>query len=459
MNHFFLLSQINQSSTSLPAEVVSGLFLALFLIIGFFIFYLCLRSLLYICPPNEALIFSGRKHGQRDGSIRGFRVVFGGRGWRVPILERVDRMNLNTFEVPISIKGAYSQGGIALNVEAVANVKVSSDQGVIGNAIERFLGQPPSAISKVSKETLEGHLRGVLARLTPEQINEDRLKFAEELSNESELDLKKLGLHLDTFKIQHVSDESRYLDSIGREAIANIIKDAEIAESDAKRMAEKIESEDLAKANVAGSNADANIAKMRNELRKIQADLESKVTVEQETTKAAAREARAKAEQELQKIRSEVERLRLKVDEILPAEADQVAREHQAKGDAANVRERGIAAGQALEAFHAAWREAGPAAMNIAVMDDLEKILKATTETVKKVKIGTVKLMDNGDGKTLTNYVASYPAIFHTILASVRDTVGIDVPQILQGHSMATNQAPPNEEPKTKAVKTGEVKK
>ncbi|MEI8282334.1 MAG: flotillin family protein, partial [Armatimonadota bacterium] len=154
MNPFLPLSQINQSATSLPAEVVSGLFLALFLIIGFFIFYLCLRSLLYICPPNEALIFSGRKHGQSDGSIRGFRVVFGGRAWRVPILERVDRMNLNTFEVPISIKGAYSQGGIALNVEAVANVKVSSDQGVIGNAIERFLGQPPTAISKVSKETL-----------------------------------------------------------------------------------------------------------------------------------------------------------------------------------------------------------------------------------------------------------------------------------------------------------------
>jgi flotillin len=458
MNYFIPFMQLGKTGSSLPAEVVSGLFLALFLIIGFFVFYLFLKSLLYICPPNEALIFSGRKHNQRDGSIRGFRVVFGGRGWRVPILERVDRMNLNTFEVPISIKGAYSQGGIALNVEAVANVKVSSEQGVIGNAIERFLGQPPTAIRRVSKETLEGHLRGVLARLTPEQINEDRLKFAEELSNESELDLKKLGLHLDTFKIQHVSDESRYLDSIGREAIANIIKDAEIAESDAKRMAEKIESEELAKANVAGANADANVARMRNELRKIQADLESRVTVEQETTKAAAREARAKAEQELQQIRSQVEGLRLKVDEILPAEADQVAREYQAKGDAASVRERGIAAGQALEAFHAAWREAGPAAMNIAVMDDLEKILKATTETVKKVKIGTVKLMDNGDGKTLTNYVASYPAIFHTILASVRDTVGIDVPQILQGQGAHMAELK-SEAPNTDAPRPKEVKK
>ena len=142
--------QLDGASSSLPAQVVSGLFLALFLIIGFFVLYMIFRTLLYICPPNEALIFSGRKHSQSDGSVRGFRVVFGGRGWRVPIFERVDRMNLNTFEVPISIRGAYSQGGIALNVEAVANVKVSSEQGVIGNAIERFLGQPPTAISKVS---------------------------------------------------------------------------------------------------------------------------------------------------------------------------------------------------------------------------------------------------------------------------------------------------------------------
>ena len=147
------------------------------------------------------------------------------------------------------------------------------------------------------------------------------------------------------------------------------------------------------------------------------------------------------------------------MDEILPAEADQVAREFQAKGDAASVRERGIAAGQALEAFHAAWREAGPAAMNIAVMDDLEKILKATTETVKKVKIGTVKLVDNGDGKTLTNYVASYPAIFHQILASVRDTVGIDVPQILQGQSAHMALEPKGQATKTNVLSTKEVKK
>jgi len=261
------------------------------------------KSMLHICPPNEVLIFSGRRKKLSDGSSRGFRTVLGGRGMRIPIIETVSRMSVNIMEVPIAIRGAYSKGGIALNVDAIANVKISSDPVVIGNAIERFLGRDPNEIRRVAKETLEGHLRGVLAKLTPEEINEDRLKFADELSSESEQDLKKLGIHLDTFKIQHVSDDKHYLDSIGREAIANVIRDAEMAESDATRSAEQSEAENRSRCNVVKANVEANISKMVNELRKVQAELDSKVRAEEEITLASAREARVRAEQELQKVR------------------------------------------------------------------------------------------------------------------------------------------------------------
>src|SRR5690606_35191854 len=118
--------------------------------------------------------------------------------------------------------------------EAIANIKVSSDPKYINNAIERFLDRDINEIRRVSKETLEGHLRGVIATLTPEQVNEDRLTFAETLATETEEDLVKLGLHLDTFKILHVNDEVGYLDATGRKAIANIVRAAEISESDAK---------------------------------------------------------------------------------------------------------------------------------------------------------------------------------------------------------------------------------
>ena len=415
------------------ALAIAGLLLVAFLaLVGF------VKSMLHICPPNEVLIFSGRRRKLADGSSRGFRTVLGGRGIRIPVIETVSRMSVNTMEVPIAIRGAYSKGGIALNVDAIANIKISSDPMVIGNAIERFLGRNPDEIRRVAKETLEGHLRGVLAKLTPEEINEDRLKFADELSSESEQDLKKLGIHLDTFKIQHVSDDKHYLDSIGREAIANVIRDAEIAESNATRSAEQAEAENRSRSNVIKANVDANISKMINELRKVQAELDAQVRAEEERTLAAAREARAKAEQELQQVRTEVESLRLQADQVLPAEAAQKAQQFKAKGDAAILRESGLAASQSLELMSAAWREAGDSAMTIYLIEDFEKILASAATGVAKVKIGNLNMIDGGDGKVLSSYVSSYPAMLTSIFDSVTLSTGIDLQKAISGRSTTT---------------------
>src|SRR5579862_4923586 len=403
---------------------------AIVAILGLFIF---LKSMLYICPPNEVLIFSGRRKRFADGSIRGCRTVFGGRGVRIPIIETVDKMSLNIMEVPITIRGAYSKGGIALNVEAIANVKISSDEVIINNAIERFLGRDPNEIRRVAKETLEGHLRGVLARLTPEEINEDRLKFSDELATESEMDLKKLGIHLDTFKIQHVSDDKHYLDSIGRGAVANVIRDAEMAESDAMQSANKSESENRGRANVVKANVDANISKLVNELRKVQAELDSKVKAEEERTLAAAREARAKAEQELQQVRAELETVRLQADQVIPAEALLKAQEFKARGDAAILRERGVAASQALELMNAAWKEAGDSALTIYLIEDFEKILGSAAKGVAKVKVGNLQMIDAGNGRVLSSYISSYPAMLSSIFEAVAQSTGIDIPKAIAG--------------------------
>jgi flotillin len=415
---------------------IAGLTMGGAILIGLLMFIWLMKSLLHICTPNEVLIFSGRRHRLADGSLRGFRVIVGGRGWRMPFIEKVDRMNLNVMEVPIPIRGAYSKGGIPLNVDAIANVKVSSDSRYIGNAIERFLGRDPNEIRRVAKETLEGHLRGVLARLTPEEVNEDRLKFAEELSVESEADLSKLGIHLDTFKIQHVSDEKHYLDSIGREAIANIIKDAEIAESDARRDAELAEAENQARATVMKSNVDAQVARMKNELRTIQAELEAQVRAEEERSSAAAREARAKAEQELQQIRAGLEEIRLKTDQIVPAEANRIAQEYKARGDAAILRERGYAVSQSLDLLTQAWAEAGDSALAIVLIDDIEKIIRTAGAGVARMKIGELSMIDGGDGQVLASYVASYPAMLGSMFDALAKTTGIDVPKAISGANL-----------------------
>src|SRR5262245_10115351 len=126
-----------------------------------------LKRILYIAAPNEVLIFSGRRHVTADGRDVGFRVVAGGRAVRVPIIESVERMAASRLSGPMVVNGAYSQGAIPLSVHAVANVKISTDPAVMMNAIERFLGRGRDEMARVAKETLEGHLRGVLATMTP----------------------------------------------------------------------------------------------------------------------------------------------------------------------------------------------------------------------------------------------------------------------------------------------------
>ncbi|HTQ11397.1 MAG TPA: SPFH domain-containing protein [Fimbriimonadaceae bacterium] len=427
-----LLGQTDQVSLNGDVVIAAIIVVVLLVLLGF------IKSMLQICPPNEVLIFSGRKRRLADGSLRGCRTVFGGRGFRWPIFETVSRMSLNVMEVPITIKGAYSKGGIALNVEAIANVKISSDEVIVNNAIERFLGRDPNEIKRVAKETLEGHLRGVLSRLTPEEVNEDRLKFADELATESEMDLRKLGIHLDTFKIQHVSDDKHYLDSIGRGAVATVIRDAEIAESDAMRAANQAEAENRGRANVVKANVDANIAKLVNELRRVQADLDANVKSEEERTLAAAREARAKAEQELQQVRAELEGIRLQADQVIPAEALLRAQEYKARGDAAILRERGVAASQALELMNSAWSEAGESALTIYLIEDFEKILAGAAKGVSKMKVGNLQMIDGGDGKVLSSYISSYPAMLSSVFEAVAQSTGIDIPKAISGNGAAS---------------------
>ena len=173
------------------------------------------RWMIRICRPNEMLIVTGSKSNQGGQGVKGYRVVAnGGCTFVKPILETARRMDVTLLPVLVEVSNAYSKGGTPLNIQAIANVKVSTDPAVRNNAIERFLGRDTKEIVQVAKENLEGNLRSVLAQLTPEQVNEDRLRFAEQIAEEVGEDLRRLGLQLDTLKITSVFDDVDYLNSI-----------------------------------------------------------------------------------------------------------------------------------------------------------------------------------------------------------------------------------------------------
>jgi flotillin len=391
------------------------------------------RRLLYICAPNEILIFSGRRHTTPDGRQVGFRVVTGGRAVRVPIVETVEQMDVSLISVPMAVNGAYSQGGIPLTVHAIANVKVSTDPAVVTNAIERFLGRSRDEIARVAKETLEGHLRGVLATMTPEQVNEDRLTFASRLADEAGEDLRKLGLQLDTLKFQHVADDRKYLDSIGRTRVAEIIREAEVAESDAVRSAEEAESRARGRGEVAQTRAQATIQQKQNELRRVRAELDAQAKSEEERAIAAAEAARAEAEKELQRIRGELETLRLQADVTIPAEADRRATELEAAGHAALAAEQGKATAQALDLLADAWKKSNGRAMDIVVLQQIEEIVGKVCGAAAKIEVGSATVLDGGDGKALAAYASARPQAVSALLDEIARTTGVDVTRILKG--------------------------
>lgn len=406
----------------------TGLGLILLFILALF------KQFLLIGKPNEVLVFSGRTRKLADGSEVGYREILGGGWtWRWPIIEKVDRMKLTTIPIEIQTTNAYSAGGIPLNVHAVANIKVSSNPSRVKNAIERFMGRDPLEIQRVGKETLEGHLRGVLARLTPEEVNEDRLKFAQELTAEADEDFVKLGLDLDVLKIQNVSDDVEYLDSIGRSRIAEVIRDAEIAESDARSEALQAEAAATESGDVATQDSERTIVQKQNELRELKGRLEADVSAEEKKAERAAAEARASAEVELQELRRQVEELRLQADIVLPAEAQRQAAIFDAQGKAAYTEEEGRAQAAVLQMMTDAWLRAGDDAKDIFLIQQLETVLQTVVERVNSVEIDQVNLLDGGQGEALPRHVASFPAMVRQVLEELHGSTGVDVPGILSG--------------------------
>jgi flotillin len=421
---------VNDLFSSLPGDFLTIPVAAFGGAAGLLVLLAFVKQFLIICRPHEILIFAGRQHRREDGSEVGYRVVFGGRAWRVPIIETVDRMDMRSIPIDVQVQGAYTRVGIPLKVRAIAVVKIASHPDVVMNAVERFLGRGLGDVQQVAKETLEGNLRGVLATLTPEEVNQDRLKFAESLSAEVEHDLAKLGLHLDVLKIQHVTDDAKYLDSIGRGQIAHVIKEAEIAESNARNEAAKEAAAAEMRAKVAESEAEQAIAQRRNEVRRVAAELEAQAKSAEERAEAGALAAQATAMQALEGVRRELESLRLQADVVIPAEIQRESAALAAAGAAATIAENGRATAESLALVSEAWMKAGPSANDMFLINKIEDITRIVVEGVKRMEIGNINLVD-ADGQSLPRLAAAYPASVAAVLRSLFQTTGVDITALL----------------------------
>ena len=172
--------------------------------------------------PNQAAVISGRKRKLPDGIVVGYRLVRGGATLVIPFLEKVEYLDLNVLTVPLSTSRAYTVEGVPVSVKAVANVKIKGDNTSLRSAAERFLGMNDNEFHQLVFQTLEGHLRAILGTLTVEEINNDRLSFAQKLTTEAAGDLEKMGIGLDALTIQEISDDEGYLDALGKRRTAEV---------------------------------------------------------------------------------------------------------------------------------------------------------------------------------------------------------------------------------------------
>lgn len=394
---------------------------------------LTIKKLLVIAPPNFAAVITGRQRQLEDGTRIGYRTVSGGRSMRVPLVEQVQWMSLSTIPLEISVADAYSKGNIPLEVKAVANLKIaSSPDAVFNNAVERLLGKPLSEIEGLARETLTGNLRGVLSKLTPEEVNEDRLGFARHLSEEADHDLKKLGLQLDVLKIQHVSDRVGYLKAMGEKATSEAIRDAEIAKANAQAETALRQAEATRVSEVATAQAATAIAEAQNLLRVRQAELGREAQTAEKVARAEAERAEAVARTQLELQRVELEKTRLQADVVQPAEAARMAAESRAKADAAPILENGRAQAEALRMLLAEINKAGETGLQVFIAEKLPALLTSALDSMKSIDIDRVTVIDSGSGKGVANATTQKVNASLAAVQQVADSMGLDIEAIVR---------------------------
>jgi flotillin len=406
------------------------------ILIGFGILFIVVTFLLLVAKftrvgnPSELLVISGR----RSSGNLGYRTLIGGRTVVIPIIEKVSMLSLRNMQVGLEVK-AQSGGGkmIPITVTGVANVKVSSEPEVRGNAIERFLGQPQQEMEKVARETLEGGLRAVIGKMIPEDIVEDRDKFVATVMNEVNDDFRKLGLVIDSVNIQNVHDDDQYLESIARKASAEVRAnarqfeaqrkaEADIKEAEAEALARKARAERDAeaksaeaagrqKAESARLAAEKSIAEANNALRIRQAEL--------------AREAAAK-EAEAQSAAAQAEEARLLATQVKQAHADREAAKANAEGTAATVLEEGKARAAAIECIGVAIQK-HPDALKVMLAEMLPGVVQEISKTISNVELSRVTVIDSGNGQAIAGAALGRARMLSESLATLESVLGIDL--------------------------------
>ena len=404
------------------------------------------------CPSDKVMVVYGNVGSNKDGTSRSSKCIHGGAAFVWPIIQAAEFLDLTPISISVDLQNALSRQNIRINVPSTFTVGISTENGVMQNAAERLLGLKLGQIQELAKDIIFGQLRLVIATMDIEEINADRDKFLDAVSRNVETELKKIGLRLINVNVTDISDESGYIEALGKEAAAKAINDAKrtvaekerdgsigvanadrdqrVSVSEANALA--IEGENNAKVQVAMSDAqrrekEAEALRLATAAESIQAAKAREEAYAAEQQAEAARAAREKATQEADVIVS-TEIAKRKAELEAEAEAEQIRRKaageadairSRAAGEADAIRSRMLAEAEGqkeilmkqAEGLRAIVEAAGGdprAAAQLMLTDKMEDLIRIQVEAVKNVKIDKVTVWDSGEGKDGKSATAGY---------------------------------------------------
>ncbi len=324
--------------------------IAVILVVTILVVFSALASRYHKAGPDQIIVVSGRRrritHADGSRSVVGWRIIRNGGGIVLPVVEQVGHLSLHIMSATVGTHNAISKEGVPLTVEGTALFKIGSDDDSIVAAAERYLGRPQTDIQTDVQAVLEGSLRSICGRLTPEEIYRDRTKFQEEVARDAQAELSRLGIELDTFTLREISDAEGYLDALGDRRTAEVKRDARVGIALAEQEAAIAEAEARQRAETAQAAADAEIAEAvrDRDVRIAKADADRRAEIAR--AEQAGFEAQAQAEQsvadastELARRRAAQRREELEAEVVAIAEADKQKQrlDAEAKRDVENA--------------------------------------------------------------------------------------------------------------------------
>ncbi len=425
------------------------------------------------CPSNKIIVVYGKTGGEKTA-----KCVHGGGTFIIPLIQDYGVLSLEPMTTDIDLKGALSKGNIRVAVPSTFTFGISTNPTIMINAAERLLGLSKQDVITQASDIILGQLRLAIATLTIEEINQDREKFLEQINANVNTELNKIGLEIINVNIKDITDESGYIDAIGKKAAAEAINKAKVevaqqeklgavGEASANKEKEVQVAEQTAQTEIGKTNADkeqriktaeleAQAVEGENIAKANIAEYNATLSVKQADAYREGEVAKANAQRDVLMAQKEQEEAKLKKEELARQEVEKLKIQVEADAEAERIRRVALGQADAIKAKYFAEAEGVKAvleakakgyddlvkisqnrpeiATSFLMIEKIEKIVEKQVEAIKNIKFDKITVWDGGSGSANGSTTANFMKDLIKALPAMHDLAnqaGIELPQIL----------------------------